>query len=123
MVVDTSAILAVIFNEPAGPWVLDQLLENERDLQMSTVNYAEALILIANRQSHMLSEIRDHVAFTSIRLIPPSAEHAELAASARSQFPLNLGDCFAYALAKQEGCPLLTLDRDFRRTDLKVIIP
>jgi ribonuclease VapC len=123
MVVDTSALLAIVFNEPSGLWVLDQLLENEQDLQMSTVNYAEALILIANRQSHMLAEIRDHVAFTSIRMIPPTETHAELAASARSKYPLNLGDCFAYALAKSEEAPLITLDRDFRKTDLKVIFP
>lgn len=53
------------------------------------VNYAEALILIADRL----------------------------------RYPLNLGDCFAYALAKQEDCPLLTLDRDFRNTDIEVILP
>ena len=58
-----------------------------------------------------------------IRLVHPTPRHAEIAASARLRYPLNLGDCFAYALAKDEACPLLTLDRDFRKTDLAVIMP
>lgn len=123
MVVDTSAVLAVFFNEAAGPWALDQLQKNRHDLQMSTVNYAEALILMQDRQPRLIREIREAIEESSLRLIPPTAEQAEIAASARLRYPLNLGDCFAYALAKQEACPLLTLDRDFRRTDVKVILP
>jgi uncharacterized protein with PIN domain len=55
--------------------------------------------------------------------VAPSPRQAEIAAVARLRFPLNLGDCFAYALARDEDCPLLTLDRDFRRTDITVISP
>jgi len=123
LVVDTSVVLAVFFNESAGPWALDQLQKNRHDLQMSTVNYAEVLILIQDRQPRLFPEIRGKIEESSLRLIPPTAEQAEIAASARLRYPLNLGDCFAYALAKQEACPLLTLDRDFRRTDVKVILP
>ena len=72
---------------------------------MSTVNYAEALILIEDRQPQLASEIRDAIALSSIRLIPPTVEHAETAAAARLRYPLNLGDCFAYALAKSADCP------------------
>ena len=123
MVVDTSVLLAVFFNETAGPWALDQLQTNRNRLRMSTVNYAETLILLSDRQPQLFPRMRDAIEESSIRLVPPTAEHAEIAASARLRYPLNLGDCFAYALAKQEGCPLLTLDRDFRRTDLKIIMP
>ncbi len=90
---------------------------------MSTVNYAEALILIEDRQPHLLPQIRQAIRSSTIRLIPPTPEHAELAAEARLKYPLNLGDCFAYALAKAENFPLLTLDRDFRKTDVTVILP
>ena len=90
---------------------------------MSTVNYAETLILIHDRQPQLFRQIRDRIEESSIRLVPPTAEHAEIAALARLRYPLNLGDCFAYALARHEGCPVLTLDRDFRRTDLKAILP
>lgn len=123
MVVDTSVVLAVLFNEPGGPWALDHLQKNRHELQMSTVHYAEALILIQDRQPRLFREIREKLEESSLRLIPPSAEQAEIAAAARVRYPLNLGDCFAYALAKQEDCPLLTLDRDFRRTDVRVILP
>jgi ribonuclease VapC len=123
LVVDTSALLAVFFNEKAGPWVLDHLQGNSADLAMSTVNYAEVLILVQDRQPAAYEEIREAIEASSIRLIPPTKHHAEIAAAARLRYPLNLGDCFAYALAKDEDSPLLTLDRDFRRSDLKVILP
>ena len=90
---------------------------------MSTVNYAEVLILIQDRQPEAYKEIRDAIGTSSIRLVPPTERHAEIAAAARLRYPLYLGDCFAYALARDEDCPLLTLDRDFRRSDLKVILP
>jgi ribonuclease VapC len=123
VVVDTSALLTVFFNEKFGPWVIDQLQTHASDLSMSTVNYAELLILVRDRQPKAFSEVGEAIQSSSIRLVPPSAHHAEIAASARLRYPLNLGDCFAYALAKEENSPLLTLDRDFRRTDVSPIIP
>lgn len=123
MVVDTSILLAILFNEEFGPWALDQLQRNRERLRMSTVNYAEALILIEDRQPQLSRELLEAIKSSSIRLVAPTPEHAEIAASARLRYPLNLGDCFAYALAKCEDCPLLTLDRDFRKTDLAVILP
>ena len=123
MVVDTSAILAVFFNERHGPWVSDRLREARTALRMSTVNYAEALILLRDRQPELWEEMRDRVLRSSIRLVPPTPLQAEIAAGARVRYPLNLGDCFAYALAKDEDVPLLTLDRDFRRTDIALVQP
>ena len=123
MVVDTSALLAVFFNEKHGPWAADHLQTYRHELLMSTVNYAETLILVEDRQPGEVNQIREAVEASSLRLIPPDREQAELAAAARLRYPLNLGDGFAYALAKQQDCPLLTLDRDFRNTDLKVILP
>jgi ribonuclease VapC len=123
VVVDTSALLSLIFREPSGPWVAEQLQSNRRDLSMSSVNYAEALILIQSKQPFLAASIREAIELTSIRIVAPSQAQAELAADARHRYPLNLGDCFAYALAKDEDCPLLTLDRDFRNTDVRVILP
>ncbi len=113
----------MFFNERFGAWALDRLQEHADSLRMSTVNYAEALILIQDRQPHLFDEIHDAIRASSIRLVAPTAEQAESAASARLRFPLNLGDCFAYALAKQEQCPVLTLDKDFRKTDVPIIFP
>ena len=123
MVVDTSILLAVFFNERFGPWAVDQLSENAPRLRMSTVNYAETLILIRDRQPQLFGEIHESLRRSGLRLVPPTAEQAEIAAEARLRYPLNLGDCFAYALPKDEGCPILTLDEDFRKTDATVILP
>jgi ribonuclease VapC len=123
LVVDTSILLAIFFNEKSGPWAADQLQQNRRDLQMSSVNYAEAHIQIQDRQPHLFAAIREAIESSSIRLVAPTPEQAETAAAARLRFPLNLGDCFAYALAKHEGCPLLTLDADFRKVDVAVVRP
>lgn len=123
MVLDTSALLAVFFNEDHAPWVLDHLQDQAANLQMSTVNYAELLILVEDRQPKLSASIREAIQTSSIRLVAPDARQAEVAAAARLRYPFNLGDCFAYALAKEEDHPLLTLDRDFRRADIPVILP
>jgi ribonuclease VapC len=123
LVVDTSILLSVLFNEKWCSWATDQLLTNQPHLRMSIVNYAEALILIADRQPKRFEEVREAIEASLIRLVPPTPRHAEIAASARLRYPLNLGDCFAYALAKDEDCPLLTLDRDFRRCDIAIVLP
>lgn len=123
MVIDTSVLLAILFAEPLGEWALQHLEQHEGFLVLSTVNYAEALILIQDRQPHLADQLTDLLASCSIQRIPPSAEVAELAAQARLRYPLNLGDCFAYALAKQREDSLITLDRDFRSLDIAVILP
>jgi len=123
LVIDTSALLAVFLDEDSGPWVSEQLEANQPALRMSVVNYTELLILIADRRPSELAEIRQRVERSVIRLVPTTVEHAEIAAKARRRYPLNLGDCFAYALAKEQDCPLLTLDRDFRRCDIDVVLP
>ena len=46
-----------------------------------------------------------------------------MAAEARLRYPLNLGDCFAYALAVEQGTSILTLDTDFRAVDRPVVMP
>jgi len=67
------------------------LQANSSDLAMSTVNYAEVLILMQDRQPGAYREIRDAIETSSIRLIPPTGRHAEIAAGARLRYPLNLG--------------------------------
>ena len=123
MVVDTSVILAVYFSEPDGAWAAEQLNEHAGQLRMSTVNLAEALILIRDRQPAMADELQDRLLASGICFVPPDVRQARIAAEARIRFPLNLGDCFAYALATVEDCPILTLDRDFRAVDRPVVLP
>lgn len=123
MVIDTSALLALFFNEKHAVWVEDHISRQSDPLLMSTVNLAETLILLKDRQPKLFEALKDEILSSSLRFVPPTPSQALLAAEARGRYPLNLGDCFAYALAKEEECPLLTLDRDFRKTDVRVILP
>ena len=90
---------------------------------MSTVNLSEFLIISQHRQPQDSPEIERQILSRGIRFVPPSVRQAQIAAKARNLYPLNLGDCFAYALAADEGCAVLTLDIDFKRTDLTVVSP
>ena len=121
MVVDTSALLAVFFHEKKGSAVAKILESSAAELRMSTVNLAEVLVLLQDRQPQLALGIQEELFKSSIRFVPPSIRHAQIASDARMRFPLNLGDCFAYALAMDEGCPILTLDKDFRKTDASLV--
>jgi uncharacterized protein with PIN domain len=90
---------------------------------MSTVNLTETLIRLQDRQPQLFQELEEKLIYSGIRFVSPDIEQSKTAAKARIKFPLNLGDCFAYALAVQENCPILTLDKDFRRLNHMVIHP
>lgn len=123
MVVDTSLLIALFFAERHATWAAEQLAQSAGELRMSTVNLAETLILLRDRQPTLASELEERLMTSGIRFVAPDVEQARLAAAARLRFPLNLGDCFAYALAKVEDCAILTLDRDFRAVDCPVVLP
>jgi hypothetical protein len=80
---------------------------------MSTGNLTEALIIFLNRKPENFAKLWSNLLDAGFAFVPPDRAQAELAAEARVQFPLNFGDCFAYALAKTLNVPLLTLDHDF----------
>lgn len=95
------------------------------------MNYVEAGTVLAGRVSTPNREraIRDLDAFLdlfSVTISHVTPDHARLALRARIEFGrgfgaaagLNFGDCFAYALAKAEGAPLLFVGEDFSRTDI-----
>jgi ribonuclease VapC len=123
VVVDTSVILAAFFDEPHGAWAVSQLAQHAALLRMSTVNLAESLILIRDRQPALADDLESRLLTSGIRFVAPDTTQAQTAARARLRFPLNLGDCFAYALAVAEACPILTIDPDFRVVDRPVVRP
>lgn len=123
MVVDTSVLLAVLFNEPAAAWAADQLEAHAGELRMSTVNLTECLIRLRDRQPHLAPVLEEQLLESGIRFVAPDVGQAQIAAEARLRFPLNLGDCFAYALARAEGCGVLSMDEDFRKLDIAVVLP
>lgn len=123
MVLDTSVLLAVFFKEKHCEWAISQMNTHARELRMSTVNLAETLIHLQDRQPQLFESIEEELLSGGIRFVPPDIEQSRLAAHARIRYPLNLGDCFVYALAVSEDCPILTLDKDFRVVDRPVIYP
>jgi|GEM_PF-726368 ribonuclease VapC len=122
MVIDTSAVLS-LFEEPTAQWILEQIESHDGPLLMSTVNLAETMILLRSRLRDEADRIESQLLGAGLNFVAPTAEHARLAATARLKFPLNLGDCFAYALSAIENQPILTLDEDFRRCDRPLLIP
>ena len=122
LVLDTSPLISLYLGEPSATWVFNEMRDADR-LLMSTVNLAECLIILRLRNPADADTLSQRLLTSSIEFIAPDAAHATLVANARDRYPLNLGDCFAYALAKTQGLPLLTLDRDFRSTDIPVVLP
>ena len=123
MVVDTSVLLAVIFEEKYGSWAAEQLNYYASELLMSTVNLAEFLIRTRDRQPRLADSLEEQIMNSGITFISPDSNQAKIAAQARLKYPLNLGDCFAYALAVSRSTGILTVDSDFRVVDIEVIRP
>lgn len=123
VVVDTSVILAILFGEQHAEWAAEQLEEHRGQTLMSTVNLTETLIRLRDRQPRRYPDLETQVLGGGLRFVPPDVEQARTAAEARLRLPLNLGDCFAYALARVEGVGILTLDADFRALDVPVRLP
>ena len=123
VVVDTSVLLAIVFDESHANWAVQELARHEGAVSMSTINLTETLIRIRDRQPDLADSIEAWIFRSSIRFVPPDVEQARIAAEARLRYPLNLGDCFVYALAVVESSSILAIDRDFRAVDRPWIAP
>ena len=120
VVVDTSALMAILFGEEAGLHCITVLAE-ARQVLLSSATQAEALIVAARRGRR--AEMEKLIARLGADIIPLTDGAAVADAYDRwgkgiHPAALNLGDCFAYALAKSRGCALLFAGEDFSRTDI-----
>ena len=125
MIIDTSALVAILYREPEAFVRRIHAAETSR---ISVANYVELSMVV----EHQLGPegMRQAEAFfrrAGIVIEPVSVEHGELARQAfldfgkgRHRAGLNFGDCFAYALAKAYGEPLLFKGNDFSQTDIRV---
>ena len=128
MIIDTSALLAILFDEPDGPTLLRQIAEASIRL-MSSANAVEAWIVADRHANPAKGPALDALLETlGIDIVPVSVQHARLARTAyhtygkgRHPAGLNFGDCFAYALAKATDLPLLFKGDDFGQTDVPVV--
>jgi len=123
IVVDSSALLAILFNE-ARAADCQRLLEAEPDARISAGTLGETLIVAAHRNVHQaMADLVDDLGIDVASVTAATASqlaHVHLQ-SGKGVHPagLNFGDCFAYALAKELDCPLLFVGDDFSRTDIK----
>jgi ribonuclease VapC len=120
--VDTSAVMAIMLNEPEAD-ALAAALEGEDRLLISAGTVAEALIVAGRRNvGEEVAQLIDGLGFEIINVTPASAQRIADAYAkwGKGVHPaaLNFGDCFAYEVAKEHDCPLLYVGEDFSRTDI-----
>jgi ribonuclease VapC len=126
MIVDSSALLAVILNEPDEPRIAAAMMDAPA-LRMSAANWVESAIIVdAHRDRAIQSRFDDLLEALRLEVEPVTLEDAHRCRAAYSDYGkgyhrarLNYGDCFAYALAKRRGEPLLFKGNDFSQTDIE----
>ena len=129
MIVDSSAVIAVLKEEGDAPHLLHTLATSTEPKRMSAANYLEAAIVVdANRNPLLSRRLDELIVQTEMVVEPVTREQAEIARAAYRDFGkgsghpagLNFGDCFAYALAKSRREPLLFKGDEFSHTDVAV---
>ena len=127
MIVDTSVVIAVLRGESDAAEIA-VALERADICRMSAVTYVETAVVTDSNRNPVLSRRLDDLLHDSrIQVESVTPRQAEIARYAYRDFGkgrhkagLNLGDCFAYALAKAVGEPLLFKGDDFNHTDVEV---
>jgi ribonuclease VapC len=130
MIVDASALLSILFEEADGAEFKRHLAVTLGPHAMSPVNYLEAAVRVDKLPAPGKSrELDNLIAAADIQIATVTPEQARLAREAYQKFGkgmhparLNLGDCFAYALSKARGEPLLFKGGDFRLTDVEAAV-
>ncbi len=128
VVIDTSALLAILLGAPERGKFLELLSESETRL-LSAANALETAMVVESRRGEAAGRELDlFLHRTKIEIVAVDAEQFSIARFAWRKFgkgrhpaALNFGDCFAYALTKMSSEPLLAKGEDFRRTDLQVL--
>lgn len=129
MIVDTSALVCVLTDEPEAERLL-LVLASADSLRMSAATYVECGIVMDNRSSAATRRRFDELLATlEMEIVDLTPEQARLAREAHRDFGrgsgssagLNLGDCFSYALAADLGEPLLFKGHDFGQTDISSV--
>lgn len=129
MVIDTSALLAILQDEPERRR-FDECIEADKTRLISAATLLEASVVIETRRGEPAGRELDLFLHRSkFEIVPVDADQAEIARAAfraygKGRYPagLNYGDCFSYALSKAAGEPLLFKGFDFPRTDVQPAI-
>ena len=130
IVVDTSALIAILNREPDAALYAEAIAETDSPL-VSAATLLELHIVMLNRHGGRAGQLVDRlIQNAGFQIEHFTAQHLELAREAyvrygkgRNSAGLNYGDCFSYALAKATGLPLLFKGEDFSKTDLVAALP
>jgi ribonuclease VapC len=130
VILDTSAVLAVVLGEP-GFEVFVDAISSAPVCRISAASFVEASIVAETRIGDKGLRQCDSFFRTSRISVEPVTEDQALLARqcysdyGKGRYPagLNFGDCFAYALAKATGEPILFKGEDFRQTDIQPALP
>jgi ribonuclease VapC len=130
MIIDSSALVAVIKREP--DWMaLSDCMKVADSLRMSAASYLEtAVVLDGRRNAVMSAQLDDVIEETGIVIEPVTETQAKIARKAYYDYGrgsghpanLNFGDCFTYALARDKREPVLWKGDDFVHTDLRAAV-
>jgi ribonuclease VapC len=127
VIVDTSAVVAILKDEPDREAMLDAILSAETR-RMSAANYLETAIVVDGLNDPVKSRRLDQILATlGVEITEVTVQHAQIARRAYADFGkgsrhpagLNFGDVFAYALAIETREPLLFKGDDFSHTDVR----
>ncbi len=127
MIVDTSALIAILRNEPEAR-EFAHAMEAAKRIRLSAASYVEAGVMTDGARDPVVSRgLDDLIRLAEIEIAPVTVEQARLARAAYRDFgrgsghpaKLNFGDCFSYALAKEAGETLLYKENDFSHTDVR----
>ncbi len=130
MIVDSSAVVAVVKGEPEARRFL-QALADAATSRMSAASYLEAAVVVDGARHPVLSRrLDDLLDLFDVRLESVTADQARVAREAYRDYGrgsghparLNFGDCFSYALARVTGEPLLFKGDDFVHTDVRAAV-
>jgi ribonuclease VapC len=128
MVIDTSAVVAILQREPERRSFVEAI-EAADSSRMSVASFVESSIVIESRYgAEGLRDLDRFISRANIELLPVDQDQGQLARSAFSRFGkgrhragLNYGDCFSYAAAISLGEPLLCKGDDFIHTDVPIL--
>ena len=124
--VDTSALMAIVLDEPEADACI-AALEAEQDILISAGTVAEAFIVSAQRNvGEELASLIDGLGFDIVTVTAASARRIaqayEMWGKGVHPAALNFGDCFAYEVAKEHACRLLYVGNDFSKTDIQSVL-
>ncbi len=130
MIVDSSALIAILKRESEAPAIIDALVSADQKLIAAPTYLETCMVAIGTRNSDTRIDVEQLLTRFAIRRVEFPVEAAEVAVQAFIQYgkgrkhkaQLNFGDCISYAMSKVEAMPLLFKGDDFRHTDVECAI-